>query len=146
MVSKSTNALQLVVAERTHLYLAILFEFIFESVIHLGKLRSIGTFQTLDSRNIRSAQDDRSIHAPQFHGYSHIHFQIWETIAKAWFDIIFSLNSSSAEGFISPRYIRSVRQAELVITIVKKIEAELEYPGQIKVNVIREVRAVDYAK
>ena len=30
--------------------------------------------------------------------------------------------------------------------IVKKIEDELEYPGQIKVNVIREVRTVDYAK
>ena len=30
--------------------------------------------------------------------------------------------------------------------IVKKIEAELEYPGQIKVNVIREVRAIEYAK
>jgi len=30
--------------------------------------------------------------------------------------------------------------------IVKKIENELEYPGQIKVNIIRESRAVDYAK
>ncbi|HHT94790.1 MAG TPA: ribonuclease Y [Clostridia bacterium] len=30
--------------------------------------------------------------------------------------------------------------------IVKRIENEMEYPGQIKVNVIREVRVVDYAK
>jgi ribonuclease Y len=30
--------------------------------------------------------------------------------------------------------------------IVNKIENELEYPGQIKVNIIRESRAVDYAK
>ncbi|MBQ9911428.1 MAG: ribonuclease Y [Firmicutes bacterium] len=30
--------------------------------------------------------------------------------------------------------------------ISRKIESELEYPGQIKVNVIRETRAVDYAK
>ena len=34
----------------------------------------------------------------------------------------------------------------LVSDISKQIEAELEYPGQIKVNVIRESRAVDYAK
>ena len=30
--------------------------------------------------------------------------------------------------------------------IAKKIEQELEYPGQIKVNVIRETKAVEYAK
>ncbi len=30
--------------------------------------------------------------------------------------------------------------------LAKKIEAELEYPGQIKVNVIRETKAVEYAK
>ena len=30
--------------------------------------------------------------------------------------------------------------------IVKQIENELSYPGQIKVTVIRETRAVDYAK
>ena len=30
--------------------------------------------------------------------------------------------------------------------IAKKIEDELEYPGQIKVNLIRETRAVEYAK
>ena len=31
-------------------------------------------------------------------------------------------------------------------TLVKQIEREMEYPGQIKFNVIRETRSVDYAK
>ena len=30
--------------------------------------------------------------------------------------------------------------------IAKRIEAEMEYPGQIKVNIIRESRTVEYAK
>ncbi|MGN0468489.1 MAG: ribonuclease Y [Acutalibacteraceae bacterium] len=42
-----------------------------------------------------------------------------------------------------------VSDAEMVLlgrNIVQKIESELEYPGQIKVNIIRETRSVDYAK
>jgi len=39
-----------------------------------------------------------------------------------------------------------LRAGELAAEIAKKIESELEYPGQIKVTVIRETRAVDYAK
>ncbi|MGN0482598.1 MAG: ribonuclease Y [Lachnospiraceae bacterium] len=42
-----------------------------------------------------------------------------------------------------------VSDADMVLmarNISKQIEAELEYPGQIKVNVIRESRAVEYAK
>ena len=30
--------------------------------------------------------------------------------------------------------------------VAKRIENEMEYPGQIKVNVIRETRAIEYAK
>ena len=30
--------------------------------------------------------------------------------------------------------------------VAKKIETEMDYPGQIKVNIIRETRVVDYAK
>ncbi|MFI3237639.1 MAG: ribonuclease Y [Lachnospiraceae bacterium] len=42
-----------------------------------------------------------------------------------------------------------VTDADIILMardISKKVEAEMEYPGQIKVNVIRESRAVDYAK
>ena len=30
--------------------------------------------------------------------------------------------------------------------VSKRIEEEMDYPGQIKVNIIRETRVVDYAK
>jgi ribonucrease Y len=42
--------------------------------------------------------------------------------------------------------IDDVQSAQLARDIVKKIEKELEYPGQIKVTLIREVRVVETAK
>ena len=47
---------------------------------------------------------------------------------------------------VVPEQISDDDMVLLARDISKKIEAELEYPGQIKVNVIRESRAIDYAK
>jgi ribonuclease Y len=42
--------------------------------------------------------------------------------------------------------VTDAQALQLASDIAKKIEGEMEYPGQIKVTVIREFRAVDYAK
>ncbi|MBI4758902.1 MAG: ribonuclease Y [Chloroflexi bacterium] len=47
---------------------------------------------------------------------------------------------------VKPEEIDDLSAVRLARDIVKKIEESLEYPGQIKVTVIRETRAVDYAK
>ncbi|KKM13123.1 ribonuclease [Clostridiales bacterium PH28_bin88] len=47
---------------------------------------------------------------------------------------------------VKPERIDDLTSVRLAHEIVKKIEGELEYPGQIKVVVIRETRAIDYAK
>lgn len=47
---------------------------------------------------------------------------------------------------VQPEEISDVQSGELASMIAKRIEAELKYPGQIKVTVIREMRAVEYAK
>jgi ribonuclease Y len=47
---------------------------------------------------------------------------------------------------VKPEKVDDALSVQLARDIVKKIEAELEYPGQIRVTVIRETRAVDYAK
>ena len=47
---------------------------------------------------------------------------------------------------VKPGVIKDDSMASLARDICKKIEEDLEYPGQIKVNIIRESRAVDYAK
>lgn len=47
---------------------------------------------------------------------------------------------------VLPDHVNDADMVLLARDISKQIEAELEYPGQIKVNVIRESRVVDYAK
>jgi ribonucrease Y len=47
---------------------------------------------------------------------------------------------------VKPEEIDDLGAMRLARDIVKKIEEGLEYPGQIKVTVLRETRAVDYAK
>ncbi|MFA5079388.1 MAG: ribonuclease Y [Dehalococcoidia bacterium] len=47
---------------------------------------------------------------------------------------------------VKPEQVDDLAAMRLARDIVKKIEDSLEYPGQIKVTVMREVRAVDYAK
>ncbi|MCL6580672.1 MAG: ribonuclease Y, partial [Firmicutes bacterium] len=47
---------------------------------------------------------------------------------------------------VKPEKVDDLTAARLARDIAKRIESELEYPGQIKVTVIRETRAVDIAK
>ena len=47
---------------------------------------------------------------------------------------------------VVPEHVNDADMVLLARDIAKQIEAELEYPGQIKINVIRESRAIDYAK
>ena len=47
---------------------------------------------------------------------------------------------------VKPEMVDDEKMILVAREIAKKIENELEYPGQIKVNIIRESRAVDYAK
>jgi ribonuclease Y len=47
---------------------------------------------------------------------------------------------------VNPDHIDDPKMATLTEEIARRIEAELQYPGQIKVVVIRETRAVDFAR
>ncbi|ATD54987.1 ribonuclease Y [Clostridium chauvoei] len=47
---------------------------------------------------------------------------------------------------VKPDHLDDAGSVELARNLAKSIEEQLEYPGQIKINVIRETRAVDFAK
>ena len=48
--------------------------------------------------------------------------------------------------FVKPEQIDDLASHQLAKEIAKRIEEELNYPGEIKVNVIRESRVIEYAK
>ena len=47
---------------------------------------------------------------------------------------------------VKPAEIDDVAAASLARDVAKKIEEDLEYPGQIKVTVLRETRVIEYAR
>ena len=47
---------------------------------------------------------------------------------------------------VRPEQVSEDQMVILARDLAKKIEEEMEYPGQIKVNLMRETKAVDYAK
>jgi len=47
---------------------------------------------------------------------------------------------------VNPEKINDLKMIKLAKNISQKIEKDLDYPGQIKVNMLRETRAVDFAK
>lgn len=47
---------------------------------------------------------------------------------------------------VNPDKINDEKMVLVARDIAKKIESELDYPGQIKVHIIRESRTIDYAK
>lgn len=47
---------------------------------------------------------------------------------------------------VKPEHVSDAQMVVMARDVAKKIESEMEYPGQIKVNIIRESRVIDYAK
>lgn len=48
--------------------------------------------------------------------------------------------------FVTPAKINDLEASNLAREVAKRVEAELKYPGEIKVTVIRETRVIDYAR
>lgn len=72
-----------------------------------------------------------------------------EVIAKSFdgVDQTFAVQAGrEIRVIVKPEQVGDEATVFLAKEIAEKLESELEYPGQIKVNVIREVRSVEYAK
>ena len=72
-----------------------------------------------------------------------------ETVAKAFPGVekCYAIQAGrEVRVIVQPDRVDDVAAAKLAYDIAKKIEAELEYPGEVKVTVIRETRASETAK
>ena len=48
--------------------------------------------------------------------------------------------------FVEPKLVNDFEAIELARNIAIKIETEVKYPGEIKINVIRESRVIEFAR
>jgi len=72
-----------------------------------------------------------------------------ETLAKSFagVDRAFAIQAGrEIRVFVRPEEIDDYKSTMLASDIAKKIEAELQYPGEIRVTLIREKRVIDYAR
>ena len=60
--------------------------------------------------------------------------------------IILTMAGREIRIMVVPEQVSDEDMILLARDISKQIEADLEYPGQIKINLIRESRVADYAK
>jgi len=115
---------------------------------HHGETESIGVFGF-----IASAADAISSSRPGARRESleqHLkRLEALETVASSFPGVEKSFAIQAGREvriMVKPQDIDDLAIVTLARDIVKKIEENLEYPGQIKVTVVRETRAVDYAK
>ena len=72
-----------------------------------------------------------------------------ESVAKGFTGVenVYAMSAGrEIRVFVSPENVDDLSAIKLARDIATKIEATLKYPGTIKVNIIRETRAVEFAK
>ena len=99
--------------------------------------------------NFINSQEDmlQKLHSkfPNFHTFS----QKLEEIADSFEGVEKSFAIQAGREIrvmVKPDKISDDKMTSLARDVAKKVENEMDYPGQIKVNIIRETRVVDYAK